>query len=211
MTSFSFHLPAMPIRNLAIQKKLARGICLLCLLAFGYQVRYLPPDGHPEAWIRILSRGCFILAACNGILLLLPGKRVPTHSLPGKLISSLTPAWLTLVGLADFLLGFTAMGLLLALILGGLLIQGLVEKRASIARKLVVDPEGVRLPGPLFSRFHRWGEMNRILLAHGLITLDLKTNRVIQLELTEDPDPEIQGEFNEFCQEMLRNPPQSPS
>ncbi|HUX83931.1 MAG TPA: hypothetical protein VMV20_01775 [Chitinophagaceae bacterium] len=211
MAAFSFDLPNPPIRNLVLQKKLTRGICLLCLLAFGYQVRGLTPGVLSVVWIRTLSGGCFLLAALNGILLLIPRKTAFTRPLAGRVTGNLTLAWLALLAMTDFLLGFGGMGLLLVLLIAGLVTQARVEQRASRPRKVSVDSLGIHLPGAFYPQLHRWKEMNRILLVHGLLTLDLKSNRVIQMELSEDPDPGILREFDEFCQGMLQDRARSTS
>ncbi len=76
--------------------------------------------------------------------------------------------------------------------------------------------EGIAYPS-FFSRKMEWPEINNCLLKDGLLTIDLKNNKLIQQELegkqgikritVQEPIPERhdsnEQEFNDFCKERL--------
>jgi hypothetical protein len=57
----------------------------------------------------------------------------------------------------------------------------------------------------LFSRRFGWSDFNNIILKDGLLTLDFKTNRLLQREVVDDEDEDDadEEEFNMFCREQL--------
>jgi hypothetical protein len=58
----------------------------------------------------------------------------------------------------------------------------------------------------LFKRKFRWSEFNNIILKDGLLTLDFKSNRLLQKEVLDDDDPDAdEDEFNAYCREKLAN------
>jgi hypothetical protein len=81
-----------------------------------------------------------------------------------------------------------------------------------------VSPEKVSV-NAFFRREHPWHELNNMVMKDGLLTLDFKNNRVLQvypdwnaslavkgIELWEPGEgfPETEKEFNEFCKKYLQ-------
>jgi hypothetical protein len=57
----------------------------------------------------------------------------------------------------------------------------------------------------LFSRRFGWTDFNNVILKDGLLTLDFKSNRLLQREVVDDEDEDDadEEEFNMFCREQL--------
>ncbi len=51
---------------------------------------------------------------------------------------------------------------------------------------------------------YRWGDFNNIVLKDGLLTLDLRSNKLIQRETQEEEDDDAdEEEFNAYCHQQL--------
>ena len=48
-----------------------------------------------------------------------------------------------------------------------------------------------------------WGQLNNLVLKDGLVTIDLKNNKLIQQYLAESSMPVNEKEFNDFCKKQL--------
>ncbi len=90
-------------------------------------------------------------------------------------------------------------GLLLA---GIFLIACLIEKPVKVDAEIAFDTTEI-----VFNSFpkkiYTWQEMNNVVLKDGLITIDLKSNKLIQRYTADATEPELETEFNRFCQEQL--------
>jgi len=74
-------------------------------------------------------------------------------------------------------------------------------------RKPVVTVSGSSVTYPGFPvRNISWNELNNILLKDGLLTIDLKNNKLFQQPLDESETPVNEEEFNEFCRKQLGIP-----
>lgn len=52
-------------------------------------------------------------------------------------------------------------------------------------------------------RFLKWEQLNNLVLKDGLVTIDLKNNKLIQQYLDESSIPVNEQEFNDFCKKQL--------
>ncbi len=52
-----------------------------------------------------------------------------------------------------------------------------------------------------------WGQLNSILAKDGILTIDLKNNKLIQVHVDESKTSIIEKEFNDFCKKQLQSPP----
>lgn len=56
----------------------------------------------------------------------------------------------------------------------------------------------------LFKKKIPWSQFNNIILKDGLLTLDMKNNKIFQKEVLDEDEPDAdEDEFNEYCQERL--------
>ncbi|TDH28983.1 hypothetical protein EXU57_02600 [Segetibacter sp. 3557_3] len=51
-----------------------------------------------------------------------------------------------------------------------------------------------------------WAEVRNAMIKEGVLTIDLKNNKIIQKEIESDVPPETEVEFNEFCRNRIANP-----
>lgn len=50
-----------------------------------------------------------------------------------------------------------------------------------------------------------WGQLNNVILKDGLLTVDLKNNKILQSEISNLQKEAGEKEFNDFCQTQLRS------
>jgi hypothetical protein len=67
--------------------------------------------------------------------------------------------------------------------------------------EVLVEKKGIIYPS-FPKRKILWNELQNIILKDGILTIDLKNNKLIQQELEED-DAVNEKEFNEFCKQQL--------
>lgn len=82
----------------------------------------------------------------------------------------------------------------------------IVEKYAFQQEEIGFNPDEIYL-SRLFPKKINWSALNNVVLKDGLITLDFKSNSIMQFEtdiLDEEEDDEVtEEEFNAFCQLYL--------
>ena len=57
----------------------------------------------------------------------------------------------------------------------------------------------------LFKKHYAWADMNNVLIKDGILTLDFKSNKLMQKEIEGDVSMEIEKEFNAFCKAQVGN------
>lgn len=90
--------------------------------------------------------------------------------------------------------------------LGALFIlQSFLEYQAKRPLEIGFSAELVVI-NTLLKRQYAWTAFNNIVLKDGLLTLDFKSNRLVQKEVLEDDDEEDadEDEFNDYCRDRLR-------
>ncbi|MBL7744296.1 MAG: hypothetical protein JNN00_12540, partial [Chitinophagaceae bacterium] len=50
-----------------------------------------------------------------------------------------------------------------------------------------------------------WGQLNNVILKDGLLTVDLKNNKILQSEISNLQKEAGEKEFNDFCQAQLQS------
>ena len=77
-----------------------------------------------------------------------------------------------------------------------------LEKPVKVPPEAAFDTEEIS-----FNSFPRkiylWKDVANVVLKDGLLTIDLKNNTLIQKQVNDEVLPEIEEEFNGFCQEQL--------
>ena len=72
-------------------------------------------------------------------------------------------------------------------------------------RELVVTVSGQSVSYPSFPRKNfTWDQLNNLLLKDGLLTIDLKNNKLVQQPVDENETSINETEFNEFCRKQLQ-------
>lgn len=71
-------------------------------------------------------------------------------------------------------------------------------------RKLCVQFYNEKVIYPaIISKKILWNEISNVILKDGILTIDLKNNKIIQQEIDESIIPVNEKEFNEFCRQQL--------
>ncbi len=80
----------------------------------------------------------------------------------------------------------------------------LIEKQSKFPLEIGFADDHVKM-NSLFRRKYSWADFNHIVLKDGYLTLDLKNNKFIQLEvLDQEDDDGDEEEFNEYCLARLK-------
>lgn len=96
-------------------------------------------------------------------------------------------------------------------IIGGtLLLAGLGVAYTAYAEYRIMQPSyaeigetGITLPTVFGTRAFRWNEMNNVVLRNDLLTLDFRSNKVLQLDVLDEYSPAQTAEINAFFQSKL--------
>jgi predicted membrane protein len=68
---------------------------------------------------------------------------------------------------------------------------------------LVFSEKGVQLTRVFKTIIYPWPKMDNVILKDDLLTIDFKSNKIIQAEITEDSEMVDEKIFNLFCSEQL--------
>ena len=78
------------------------------------------------------------------------------------------------------------------------LVATILERPVKLPPEIAFDHESI-----VFNSFpakkYSWKELNNVVLKDGLLTIDLKTNKLIQREVNAEVSAETEKEFNDFC------------
>jgi len=79
-----------------------------------------------------------------------------------------------------------------------------VEKKWSKPFEIKIDEQGVLFPGAFKSPLIPWKNFNNVIIKDNILTLDLTSNRILQMELQVFKDKNKVKEINLFCIEKIR-------
>lgn len=105
---------------------------------------------------------------------------------------------------------FLSFGIIIAWVIMGYWIAALVNFLLSTfyfiaKRKLLVTVEKEQILYPSFPvKTINWNEVSSVIIKDGLLTIDLKNNRLIQQVIDEDSRAIDENEFNQYCTEQLK-------
>jgi hypothetical protein len=71
---------------------------------------------------------------------------------------------------------------------------------------VLFSDEGVHLTRVFKTAVFPWVEMENVILKDNLLTIDFKTNKIIQVEIVENYRMVDETEFNLFCKEQIQTP-----
>ncbi len=75
-------------------------------------------------------------------------------------------------------------------------------KYSYVQPSIEISENGIRVKKTYNNKQYNWDSFNNVVLKDGLLTLDFKNNKVLQLELDNAASPD-QKHFNNFCFEKL--------
>jgi hypothetical protein len=80
-----------------------------------------------------------------------------------------------------------------------------LEYQARHPLEIGFSPDRIVL-NTLFRKRFNWSAFNNVMLKDGLLTLDFKSDRLLQKEVDEEEEGEAdEEEFNDYCRNMLKN------
>jgi hypothetical protein len=80
---------------------------------------------------------------------------------------------------------------------------GYAEYKIFIPCYIKVDINGATLPTTFSERLISWNQLNNLILNKDLLTLDFKNNKVLQIEILDEPGADKEAEMNAFFKSRL--------
>lgn len=71
---------------------------------------------------------------------------------------------------------------------------------------VLFSDDGIHLTRVFKTAIFPWKEMDNVILKDNLLTIDFKTNKIIQVEIVEQGRAIDETEFNLFCDEQMKTP-----
>jgi hypothetical protein len=82
-------------------------------------------------------------------------------------------------------------------------LMGLFERQAKMPLEVGFTDSQIVI-NTLLRRKYTWSDFNNVILKNDLLTLDFKTNRLLQRETIDEEGDAEEDEFNIYCREQLR-------
>ncbi|MBS4043006.1 MAG: hypothetical protein KGZ59_04260 [Chitinophagaceae bacterium] len=82
------------------------------------------------------------------------------------------------------------------------LIAAVIEKPVKITPEYAFDEDGIVL-NSIPQRKYTWTDMNNVVLNSGMLTLDFKSNKLVQKEVNDAVPDNVEKEFNAYCKIQL--------
>jgi hypothetical protein len=136
------------------------------------------------------TQGMFFLNLLSALLLLLAAIFIKV------LLTKFSINKMLLLVVAALLLFFSTHSVAFAFIL---MAYGYLAKFLNVQPTIAIANDGVLIKKLLSNTLYPWTEFSNVILKDDLLTLDFKTNKLIQLSI-EDRQPAVDEKgFNEFC------------
>ncbi len=81
-------------------------------------------------------------------------------------------------------------------------ISSILERQVKFKQEIGFDEEGVTF-NSFPKKTYQWHEVSNVILKDGLLTVDLRNNKIFQKEIETDVIPMMEKEFNDFCKQYL--------
>lgn len=81
-------------------------------------------------------------------------------------------------------------------------LMGLFERQAKMPLEVGFTDKEIAI-NTLIRKRYQWSDFNNIILRDDLLTLDFKSNRLLQRETIDEEGDAEEDEFNLFCRENL--------
>jgi hypothetical protein len=108
---------------------------------------------------------------------------------------------LLLLGIAAFLTYITTGSIVFAVVL---FIHGFLFAMLNKKIKVTVDGTAIEVHYVFFKKKHSWNELKNVILKDSVLTIDFKSNRLLQTEIAEESFGTDEKLFNRFCIEQLQ-------
>jgi hypothetical protein len=80
-----------------------------------------------------------------------------------------------------------------------MVVCGLLVKKLYVTPVITLTPQGVSITKMQGNQRHQWDEFTNIILKDNLLTLDFKSNKLLQLTISESDNKVDEYSFNNFC------------
>lgn len=104
---------------------------------------------------------------------------------------------LLLIGVAALLLAVCTLNVIFPLIMMAI---AFTLRYLYVAPIVEMDEKGIRIKKTFSNKEYDWALFNQVIIKDGLLSLDFKNNKVLQVELTGTVDEE---HFNTFCSQKI--------
>ncbi len=82
------------------------------------------------------------------------------------------------------------------------LIAAILERLVKVSPEVAIDDHEI-LVSSFPKKNYGWKDLNNMVLKDGLLTIDLKSNKILQYEVNDEVSKELEKEFNDYCNERL--------
>jgi hypothetical protein len=90
-----------------------------------------------------------------------------------------------------------------ALLIAGIyLIAALFERQVKFPYELAFDPTGIVI-NTFPKKYFPWNSVQNVIIKDDVITIDFKSNKLIQTDINESVTMSITNEFNAFCAQQI--------
>lgn len=82
-------------------------------------------------------------------------------------------------------------------------VAAILERQVKFPIEYAFDEKQV-VYNSLPKKYYFWNELNNVVLKDGILTIDLKNNKLIQKEINEEISDKLETDFNDFCRQCLQ-------
>lgn len=119
-------------------------------------------------------------------------------------VARMVQVFICLTGSLYFLSHLQPLAGVLLFITGlGMAYIGWVEYRIFQPAFISMDTTGITLPTTFSQRLVGWNELNNVILRNDLFTIDFRNNKILQLEILDEPGAAQREALNTFCQSRI--------
>jgi hypothetical protein len=83
------------------------------------------------------------------------------------------------------------------------LIACVIEKPLKVTPKVAFDVDEIVL-NTFPQKKYNWNQVNNVIIKDGILTIDLKNNKLMQKDVDADISEADEQDFNDFCREQLK-------
>ncbi len=121
-----------------------------------------------------------------------------------NVVARMVQVFICLTGSLYFLSHLQPLAGVLLFITGlGMAYIGWVEYRIFQPVFISMDTTGIMLPTTFSQRLIGWNELNNVILRNDLFTIDFRNNKILQLEILDEPGATQREALNAFCQSRI--------
>jgi hypothetical protein len=82
-------------------------------------------------------------------------------------------------------------------------LAAVLEKQVKFPMEIAFDDTEI-VVNSLPKKYYYWNEISNVVIKDGILTLDLKSNKLIQKEIEDSGSAKLERDFNEFCQQRIQ-------